>query len=332
VPHLELTLEEQGADPRSDSVSYVLTITNVSDSTVSVHRLTPQVRASVRVERAPDIEWDDTRSRVERLCGDLETLVRRRLVHFGTQEVPGRVWRRLRLPRRVGVGDVPPDLTPVIAGPDDAELARDAYFGDPDDSSLSRVTYDLKARQLDRLFREWEKNEKVSETAPLAPGATYTRVYVMRFPRSSFDAQKFSVGIDVGYTVRSAEGGAEQPFVASRSTVQVISPRPWVLSVLATCTSFLGVLLRSAGGFLHADGADPPPPFTWDDYLRTLTSAPDLVVAPVLALVFVNVFEHTSFGDRIRMALGWRSAMLIGVFCGLASPRVLAALRGVLGA
>jgi len=332
VPHLKLTLDEQGADPRSDRVSYLLTITNDSQSTVAVHRLTPQVRASVRVDRAPDIEWDDTRARVERLNRDLETLVRRRIVHFGSREVPGRVRRRLRLPRRVGVDDVPPDLSPVITGPDDAELARRAYFGDPDDTSLSRVTFDLKARLLERLFEDWKRHEKVPETAPLEPDATFTRVYVMRFPRSFVDPRKFSVGIDVGYTVLSPDGGVPTPFVASVSRVQVISPRPWVLSLLATGASFLGVLLGSAGRFLRTDGAPPPPAFSWPDYLREVRSAPDLVVAPVLALVLVNVFEHTSLGNRIRMALGWRSAMLVGVFCGLASPRVLATLRSALGA
>jgi hypothetical protein len=332
VPHLEITLDEQGADPRSDRVSYLLTIKNVSESKVSVQQLTPQVRASVRVDRAPDIEWDDTRSRVERLCCDLETLVRRRLVHFGTQELPGRVRRRLRLTRRVGVGDVPQDLSPVITGPDDAELARQAYFADPEDSSLSRVTFDLKAGQLQRVFDDWKKHEKVPEAAPLEPGATYARVYVMRFPRSPLDARKFSVGIDVRYRVTTADGSVTEPFVASGSRVQVISPRPWVLSVIATGASFLGVLLNTAGRFLRQDGAAPPPPFAWDDYRQAVTSAPDLVVAPVLALVFVNVFEHTSLGNRIRMALGWRSAMLVGVFCGLASPRVLATLRSALGA
>lgn len=328
MPHLEIALEEQGADPRSDRISYVLTITNVGDGRVSVGRLTPQVRASVRVDRAPDIEWDDTRSRVERLCSDLETLVRRRLVHFGRQEVPDGVRRRLRLSRRLGVDDVPPDLSPVITGPDDADLAREAYFADPEDASLSRVTFDLKARQLRRLFDDWQG--KRPEAAPLEPGMTYRRVYVMRFPRSWVDPRKFSVGIDVGYTVTTADG-RETDLVASGSTIQVISPRPWVLSAIATGASFLGVLLSTAGRFLRQDGADPPP-FVWDDYRQAVTSSPDLVVAPVLALVFVNVFEHTALGNRIRMALGWRSAMLVGVFCGLASPRVLATLRSALGA
>jgi len=332
VPQLRLTLDEQDADPRSDRVSYVLGVTNVGDSRVSVIRLTPQVRASVLVDRAPDVQWGDTRSLVERLCGDLETLVRRRLVHFGRQEVPGRVRRRLRLRRRVGVGDVPPDLSPLIAGPDDAELARQAYFGDPEDSSLSRVTFELKARQLRRIFDDWNRNGEVHETAPLEPGATYKRVYVMQFPRSWFDARKFSVGINVSYTVTSEDGGETEPFVASASRVQVISPRPWMLSLVAIGASFLGVLLRTAGPFLPAEGAAPPEPFALPDYLHAVRSAPDLVVAPVLALVFVNVFEHTSLGNRIRMALGWRSAMLVGVFCGLASPRVLATLRSALGA
>ena len=332
MPHLELTLDEQDADPRSDRVSYVLSVTNVSDARVSVIRLTPQVRASVLVDRAPDVHWGDTRALVERLCGDLETLARRRLVHFGREEVPGRVRRRLRLPRRVGVGDVPPDLSPLIAGPDDAELARQAYFGDPDDSSLGRATFDLKARQLRRIFDDWNRNGEVHETAPLEPGATYQRVYVMRFPRSWVDARKFSVGINVSYTVTSADGGETEPFVASASRVQVISPRPWVLSLVAIGASFLGALLRAAGRFLPADGGVPPEQFTLAGYLRAVRSAPDLVVAPLLALVFVNVFEHTALGNRIRMALGWRSAMLVGVFCGLASPRVLATLRGALGA
>jgi hypothetical protein len=56
-----------------------------------------------------------------------------------------------------------------------------------------------------------------------------------------------------------------------------------------------------------------------------------VVSAAILALLFFNVYEHTSFGRQLRMNLGWRSALLIGALCGLMQERILTSLKSLLG-
>jgi hypothetical protein len=57
-----------------------------------------------------------------------------------------------------------------------------------------------------------------------------------------------------------------------------------------------------------------------------------LLVGPVIALIFFNVYEYTSVGKDLGMSVSWRSALLIGALCGLAQDRVLAALKALIGA
>jgi len=58
----------------------------------------------------------------------------------------------------------------------------------------------------------------------------------------------------------------------------------------------------------------------------------ELIAALILALIFFNVFEFTDLLKGVGKNLGWRSAMLIGVLCGLGSDRIFAAFKSLIGA
>jgi hypothetical protein len=48
----------------------------------------------------------------------------------------------------------------------------------------------------------------------------------------------------------------------------------------------------------------------------------DLLVAPIVALIFFNVYEYTSVGKDIAMPLSWRSALLIGALWDSSRPHI----------
>ena len=56
-----------------------------------------------------------------------------------------------------------------------------------------------------------------------------------------------------------------------------------------------------------------------------------ILVGPITAFVFFNAYEYTSLGKGIGLSVSWRSALVIGVACGLAQERVLGALKALVG-
>lgn len=48
--------------------------------------------------------------------------------------------------------------------------------------------------------------------------------------------------------------------------------------------------------------------------------------AIIIAGVFFNVFEYTEYGKKIQMGISWRSALFVGVLCGLLSQQIVKAM------
>lgn len=103
----------------------------------------------------------------------------------------------------------------------------------------------------------------------------------------------------------------------------VISPKGYVLNFVVILAAGMGVVLKTA--------MDPKLQVA----AVNITADPaalgwPLVQAVIVASVFFNVYEFTNLADRVKMTLSWRSALLIGVLCGLMSDRVTAALQAFL--
>ncbi len=80
----------------------------------------------------------------------------------------------------------------------------------------------------------------------------------------------------------------------------------------------------NSGGFWHALQS------VWDQLVQDAVSM-NTIGGMILALVIFNVYEHTDLGTKVKMGVGWRSALLIGVLAGLFSERLLQALNVFLG-
>ena len=82
--------------------------------------------------------------------------------------------------------------------------------------------------------------------------------------------------------------------------------------------------------FTLEDTIDIPSELFFEGLGKYIITAPGISGA-VLALVIFNVYEHLELGRKIAMGIGWRSALLVGVLCGLFSDRMIAALEALVG-
>jgi hypothetical protein len=318
VQDLTISLREENADLRSARVTYVCTVQNVGTTTVHLRGLEiwRQEGLTVLLNRSPEYE------RVQLLCRDVNQLLVRHAA------------RRSRMR-----GMYPLGRAAIVVTEDDARLARERFFpdSDTDDSPLRRLV-ELKVDQIALATRRSAADDEARALVTLAPDQSYSAIYVLEFARGRCDARKYSVTVEARYDTEDRPD-ATRAMVASQA--KVVSPIPWVLTVVAMLGGCLGVALRTAAPLLgtwSGGGAGPArattsgrPATTWGEYLDAVLTPPHLAVAAGLALVVFNVFEFTPLADRVRFGITWRGAVVIGVLCGLAQPRLLDALGGLLG-
>jgi hypothetical protein len=176
--------------------------------------------------------------------------------------------------------------------------------------------FGLKTEQLEHIEATMDESDRSSLTT-IEAGSFFTATYVLKFDRRLLESRKFQVCFSANYL----NPGDSSPQSNSTATNVLISPYPIVLSIVAIIAALLGTLLRASLG-------DQTSPL---HEISGLTKSGKLLVGPVLALIFFNVYEYTSLGKSIRMAVSWRSALLIGALCGLAQENVLAALKALIG-
>lgn len=183
------------------------------------------------------------------------------------------------------------------------------------DHEIVRSMFEAKLEQLERIE---EQLGEVGLTA-IEPGSRFSATYVVRFVRGVLEPRKYEMAINA--TFLEKDDPTEQSSSVA-ANVQ-ISPHPLSLSIIAAFSAVLGVLLRGSLG-----GASKSP---LTELLLSAQSG-ELLIAPVLAVIFFNVYEYTSVGQELKIGVSWRSALLIGALCGLAQDRVLAALKALIGA
>jgi hypothetical protein len=91
--------------------------------------------------------------------------------------------------------------------------------------------------------------------------------------------------------------------------------------------SVLGVILKHA---IELSSSSTHVAATFDNHELTIFGV-HTTAAIILALVFFNVYEFTEMGKKLIIGIGWRSALLIGVLCGILGDRILAAVKALLG-
>jgi len=176
--------------------------------------------------------------------------------------------------------------------------------------------YALKLRKLEELESRTGAGVEASSLATIQPQSIFSTTYVLKFKRKMLLTRKYNISFEV----ELAEEGKTERQVYSASVSLLISPPGFSLNLVVVVSALLGVALK----------------ISIDPKLQALFKGPHsypsqigwlMIEAAITSLVFFNVYEYTSFSDRIKMALSWRSALLIGVLCGLLSDRILASLQ-----
>jgi hypothetical protein len=204
-----------------------------------------------------------------------------------------------------------------ISSASDARSAYGRWMKDTSEYETIRSLFEAKLEQLDRIEGQMGEGDSSGLTA-IEPGSHFAATYVMRFSRGVLEPRKYQVSFKATY--HESDSPTEQS--GSTATNVQISPYPLSLSIVAIISAVLGVLLR-----LSLAGSQNP----LSDLVSSAVSG-QLLVGPVIALIFFNVYEYTSVGKELGISISWRSALLIGALCGVAQDRVLAALKALIGA
>jgi hypothetical protein len=150
------------------------------------------------------------------------------------------------------------------------------------------------------------------------PDSFFAATYILRFPRNSMNPSRFSVSVEAIY--REQAKPEEHNGIATTSVT--ISPHQVVLTGISMLAAALGVVLKHVVPGV-VDGQKD-----WNPQSIPIV---DFVAGSILALIFFNAFEFTDLLKDLRENFGWRSAMLIGVICGLSSDRIFNALKVLIG-
>lgn len=334
----EFKMEEQLVDARSDQIAYKLTVSNPDSQPVRLLSVQPRVPVGASVLEITDSSLAQANAQKAKLLDELNRLLRQYFwvtsaafrqewidqqkeavkqmfsvvgflsayfqIFFRSSSFQARMRREFE------------SFSFNISSAADARSAYEKWMATSSEHDAVRTLFDEKTKQLERIEERMDESERPGLTS-IAPGGYFTATYVMKFARRALEPRKYQVGFEAAYSQKDSS-----PQSNSVATTVQISPYPLSLSIVAVLSAFLGVLVR-----LSVNTQSEP----FLDMLK-LSQTGQILVGPIVALIFFNVYEYTSVGKEMSMSVSWRSALLIGALSGLAHDRILSALKALIGA
>jgi hypothetical protein len=197
----------------------------------------------------------------------------------------------------------------------EAKVAFEKWISKSEKHQIIASLFEAKVDQLEELESSMSQDEK-EFIASIQSGESIYLTYIIEFSRGFFDPKMYRFSVDVDH--QESNSGVQSS--TSFSNVE-ISPKPWCLSVIAMISAALGVFLKNG----QEDS------FKFDSLLTNSVIHTNMISASIVALIFFNIYEHTSLGKDFKMSLSWRSALLIGALTGIAQDRIIAAFTALLG-
>ncbi|EKM5742230.1 TPA: hypothetical protein N5N93_001797 [Enterobacter kobei] len=334
----EFKLEEQLIDIRSDQIAYKLTISNPEPQPINLITVVPRLPIGASLLEVTDSSLAQINAQKAELISELTQLLRQYLwvtssnfreqlidnqkqalkqvftvtgfFAFYFQIILNTSYFQSRLKRDFET------FSYRINSYADAKSAYDRWMANSPEHEVVKSLFEEKMKQLERTELHMDENERPGLTSIPSQGF-FTATYVIKFSRKAFEPRKFQVAFDATY--KKVESSTQSNSIATN--VQ-ISPYPITLTIVAMLAAILGVMLRISV-------ADQPAPLK---EILALALSGKLLIGPILALIFFNVYEYTSIGKELGLSVSWRSALLIGALSGLAQDRILDALKSLIGA
>lgn len=338
MPSPEFKLEEQLPDARSDQIAYKLTISNPDSFPVRLLSVQPRVPVGATIVDVTDSSLAQANAQKAALLEELNRLLRQFLwvtsASFRQEWIDQQKVVIKEIFSVVGFLSIYIQLffrssslqarmkkefesfSFKVSSAADARSAYEKWMVSNTSHEAVIALFDEKTKQLERIESRMDESERPGLTS-IPPGGFFTATYVMKFARSAFDPRKYQVGFEASYSTADTP-----PQSNSLATSVQISPYPLNLSLVAVLSAFLGILVKLS----VSPESDP-----FSEMFK-LAQTGQLLVGPIVALIFFNVYEYTSVGKDVAISVSWRSALLIGSLSGLAHDRILAALKALIGA
>lgn len=353
MPSVEMDLQEQHGDLRSSEVAYRLTITNRDVAPIDIVAVDPRTPEGVEITEVGSPTVAAVKAAHSLLCDEITRILndqleasvedfRNQLLQIEKEraETIRKEARKQSLfslviasylkftgliePLAISRGadaraqERRASLTYEILNCADGKYALNHLF--PGDDGTARRVFEAKLDQLQRLEKELGTDEVKSKTlATINPDSSYIPTYVLQFPRDNLNPRKFNIAFDVRYT---DEGG---DYVDVASTSLLISPRAATVNLVAVVGGLLGVMLE----FVISTDRDL-------SFQRLATTEFDPLILPavggvILSFVVFNIYEHIDALKTMKLAISWRSALLVGFLAGFFQDRIIAALGALVG-
>lgn len=347
MPRFNMLLEEQLSDSRSSEAAFRVKIENLGSVPMEVRRISPRIPEGVLLVEVKDSSSEAARSRHKKICEELTELLDEHIFESSkaardarlqiekkfVTELLSDVNTLWRLYFNMMIGKLAKRFKErreqlaaqrfVIAGKQDADVAIRQWFQAQADATLFGQMFRAKYEQLVAIENALGTGLEASALATIEPDSFFATTYVLRFPRTSLNPAKFSFSVEAALS----EADSPKEILGSTTTTVEISARPYILTIISISCALLGVAVK-----FSIDKASNLGIEEFFTQLGTVLVTGQGLSAAVLALVLFNIYEHVEFGEKLKMRIGWRSAMVVGVISGLFSERVIAALKTLAGA
>ena len=337
MPNVSISLEEQLVDERSREKSYTLRVVNHGPDAIQINSVTPRIPDNVELIEVRDTSLIGIRTRHTDLCAELETMLEAQII-LQSAEVRARIaqtwndlWKDMtkRIPwpfsdqlkslarrasQKMGA------LSFTVGSVADAERGKALFLQKEGIDETVLKLYDGKLEQLKTVEGKLTDDSESNGLALVAPDSFFAMGYTLRFPRNRMSPKQYSVAIDVGYSYVTSK----QRLLGSTSGTVVITPNPVLLSVTSAVAGVLGWIVHASYPLIAGvAGAQP--------IVYNARSGGEIASSAILAFVLFNIYENLDFAKKVKLGVSWRSAVAIGVCCGLFSERIIEALSAIVG-
>jgi hypothetical protein len=340
MARIEFLLEEQAADMRSFEFAYRFKVQNNGASAINLLAATPRLAKGIELLEVKSSTALVVTQRHDELCGELTEILKDYLTLTSEQYRTklaeaqiqvnrqvlggfGAIWRlyfsmlvpsqrrRLFASMKLALDKLKVKITNLR----DAQDAFNRFIANaPENVVVVKEVFEAKISQLVEVESQ-EGSAKGPYLARIEPDSFYAATYVLKYQRRLLEPRRYTASIEATYQ----EVGKTEIMTGSSSAGAIVSPNPLVLTIFAIVAGMLGAALKYS--LLSGDK------FKWYDLNSYLFASSSGIAAMIFAAVLFNVYEYTDWGKRISIAVGWRSALLIGVLSGLFGDRVLSALK-----
>lgn len=170
-----------------------------------------------------------------------------------------------------------------------------------------------------KILAELESSEDFKQSqkdVTLKKGQQYKLVYILKGERGYVNTIPYSISFEIPFRRGN--------YAISRMEYVRLSVPPG-----STWPTLTAMLSAAIGSYIHRFGAPGAAPtnITDIDSGMVLNGAFSTLLIPMLtALVVYNIYDMTSLKDKFQASRGWRSAVLVGFFCGFLNNKILEAL------